>query len=62
MGRPRASRSLMVTAANADKSTRWIVAPAALAVLEQVFSMERFPTRQLRASLAADLAVNPRQV
>ena len=43
----------MVTAANADKSTRWIVAPAALAVLKQVFSMERFPTRQLRASLAA---------
>ena len=52
----------MVTAANADKSTRWIVQPAALAVLEQVFAMDRFPTRQLRASLATDLAVSPRQV
>ena len=53
----------MVTAANAyNFNTRWTVTPAALAVLEEVFAMERFPTRQLRASLAADLAVNPRQV
>ena len=54
-----ASRSF---AANVDKSTRWIVQPAALAVLEQVFAMDQFPTRQLRASLATNLAVNPRQV
>ncbi|EOD21267.1 hypothetical protein EMIHUDRAFT_241459 [Emiliania huxleyi CCMP1516] len=36
--------------------------PAARAVLEQVFAMDRFPTRQLRASLATDLAVSPRQL
>jgi len=46
----------------ADRSTRWTVQPAALAVLEQVFTMESFPSRQLRASLAADLAVTERQV
>ena len=46
----------------ADRSTRWTVQPAALAMLEQVFTMESFPSRQLRASLAADLAVTERQV
>ena len=44
------------------KSTRWNIPQHALAMLEQVFLKDKFPTVNTRKALAADLRVTPRQV
>ena len=44
------------------KSTRWKIPSAALQMLEQVFTIDKFPSVETRKQLAANLKVTPRQV
>ena len=44
------------------KAPRWNISRPVLAVLEQVFTLEKFPSQLMRQRLAADLSVTPRQV
>ena len=46
----------------AGKAPRWNISRPVLAVLEQVFTLEKFPSQLMRQRLAADLSVTPRQV
>lgn len=44
-----------------SKAPRWNIKPAALTVLEQIFTLEKFPSQHIRQRLAYDLAVTARQ-
>ena len=48
--------------ADEDDKPRWQISPAALLVLQHVFAMQPFPSKELRASLALKLNVNERQI
>ena len=41
---------------------RWNIPQSALALLERVFALERFPAQDIRQRLAQDMDVTPRQV
>mmetsp|Transcript_51393 Transcript_51393/g.170312 ORF Transcript_51393/g.170312 Transcript_51393/m.170312 type:complete len:129 (-) Transcript_51393:291-677(-) len=43
-------------------NARWVVPPESLAIMEQVFGMDHFPSRQMRSSIAVALSITPRQV
>ncbi|KAL1503161.1 hypothetical protein AB1Y20_011220 [Prymnesium parvum] len=45
-----------------QKSPRWIITRPALFVLEQVFTIDKFPSHVMRQRLAQELGVTPRQV
>ena len=45
-----------------SKAPRWIITRPALYVLEQVFTIEKFPSHVMRQRLAQDLGVSGRQV
>jgi len=45
-----------------SKSPRWNIPQSALALLERVFLLERFPAQEMRQRLAQDLDVTSRQV
>lgn len=45
-----------------NKSPRWIITRPALFVLEQVFTIDKFPSHVMRQRLAQDLGVTPRQI
>merc|ERR1719454_1788803 len=51
-----------VPAVREVKAPRWNISRPVLAVLEQVFTLEKFPSQLMRQRLAADLSVTPRQV
>jgi len=44
------------------KNSRWIISRSAQFIMEQVFTVERFPTCVTRARLALDLGATPRQI
>ena len=45
-----------------DKISRWQISPSVLVVLQQVYSMDPFPSTEVRQQLAAKLKAHPRQI
>ena len=45
-----------------DKISRWQISPSVLVVLQQVYSMDPFPSTEVRQQLASKLKAHPRQI